>query len=140
MIGEKIKSTRKKRGLTQVELGCKIGVTGATVTRYEKGTIIPNYEMVKNIADKLKIPITELLSDEQLQSKKFNAANKGLITILESIYDIVDFQWHEEGEFDVYLKKDAEEYNLTKQTWQILFNFICANIPVFINMIKDNEN
>ena len=38
-IGERIKAKRKERGLTQVELGMLIGVTHATISRWEKGII-----------------------------------------------------------------------------------------------------
>lgn len=37
-----IKATRKALGLTQAELGFKLGITGATVSRLESGEIVPS--------------------------------------------------------------------------------------------------
>lgn len=39
-IGQKIKSLRVYNGLTQEELGKKIGVTKATINKYETGVVI----------------------------------------------------------------------------------------------------
>ena len=49
--GDKIARLRTEAGLDQVQLGHRIGVSGATVSRYESGRIIPpkdkNVEMSK---------------------------------------------------------------------------------------------
>lgn len=144
MIGDQIKAARKKRGYTQVELGDLIGVKGATVTRYEKGAIVPNFTMLKKIALALKIDISELLTEEQLQSRKLNAANNGLIALLETVYDTVDLQWEENrdcngvpdpsGEFTVTLAKEDKETCLTKQNWETLFAFVRNNLSTFVKM------
>lgn len=147
MIGDQIKAARKKHGMTQVELGDKIGVKGATVTRYEKGVIIPNFDTLKKIANALRIDITELLSEEQLDSRKLNAANYGLIAVLETVYDSVNLKWDQEydyegvpvepsGEFTVTLVKGTKEICLTKQTWETLFAFVRNNLPTFVEMAR----
>lgn len=147
MIGDQIRAARKKHGLTQVELGDRIGVKGATVTRYEKGVIIPNFDILKKIADVLGINITELLSDEQLHSRKLNAANHGLLAVLETVYDSVNLEWNQEydcegiptepsGEFTVTLVKGTEAIYLTKQTWETLFAFVRNNLPTFVEMAR----
>lgn len=147
MIGDQIKAARKKYGMTQVELGNKIGVKGATVTRYEKGVIIPNFDTLKKIANALSIDITELLSDEQLDSRRLNAANYGLLAVLETVYDSVNLKWDQEydydgvpvepnGEFTVTLVKGTEKIHLTKQTWETLFVFVRNNLPTFVEMAR----
>ena len=40
MLADKVKERRKQLGLTQEELGQKVGVTKAAVCKYEKGDII----------------------------------------------------------------------------------------------------
>jgi transcriptional regulator with XRE-family HTH domain len=67
-IGENIKLYRKKRGLTQTELGNKIGVTGATITRYEKGQLNPSVDKIDKIAIALDIPMAKLMSIEDNES------------------------------------------------------------------------
>lgn len=39
-IGARIKAARKDRNITQEELGAKIGVTKATINKYEVGTVV----------------------------------------------------------------------------------------------------
>lgn len=60
-IGERIKAARERAGITQVELGEKIGVSGVAVMRYEKHTRQPRLEQIHAIADALNIPVEEIL-------------------------------------------------------------------------------
>ena len=109
--------------------------------------IIPNFDILKKIADVLGINITELLSDEQLHSRKLNAANHGLLAVLETVYDSVNLEWNQEydcegipteqsGEFTVTLVKGTEAIYLTKQTWETLFAFVRNNLPTFVEMAR----
>ena len=82
MIGDNIRAQRKKRKLTQVQLGEKIGVQGATVTRYENGVIVPNYDIIKSIAKALDTPVGELLDDDALADEEF--------TIFKQFQDYLD--------------------------------------------------
>ena len=59
-IGERIKAAREKAGLTQVQLGEKVGVSGVAIMRYENGTREPRYDRLKRISDALGISIYEL--------------------------------------------------------------------------------
>lgn len=66
-IGELIKQARKTAGLTQTELGEKIGTSGVTIMRYEKGQRQPRIEQIQKIADALGITMRQLmeLDDDQ---------------------------------------------------------------------------
>lgn len=63
-IGEKIKYARKKRGLTQKELGLMIGFDNNTadvrVAQYESGTRTPRADMLLKIAEALDVSIDYL--------------------------------------------------------------------------------
>ena len=64
-FGEKIKAERKKLGLTQIELGERIGVTNRVITPYENGKSVPRTrEAYKKIADALNVNVNYLLSDD----------------------------------------------------------------------------
>ena len=64
-FGEKIKAERKKLGLTQIELGERIGVTNRVITSYENGKSFPRTrEAYKIIADALGVNVNYLLSDD----------------------------------------------------------------------------
>ncbi|MEV4227222.1 helix-turn-helix transcriptional regulator [Streptomyces bobili] len=60
-IGERIRTARKDAGLSQVELGERIGRDHKTVHRYEYGTRVPNLEDLLLIADALDVPLADLV-------------------------------------------------------------------------------
>ena len=60
--GQRIKEAREWAGLTQVELGEKIGVSGVAVMRYEKGQRQLRIEQLQRIADVLGVGVSYLLS------------------------------------------------------------------------------
>lgn len=61
--GEKIKEFRKKRGLTQKQLGNLCGMADSAIRRYENGRANPKIETLRKIADALEVNVTELLND-----------------------------------------------------------------------------
>lgn len=62
-IGERIKAAREKTGMTQVELGKKVGVSGVAIMRYEKGQRQPRLEQLRRIAAALEVTVASLLPD-----------------------------------------------------------------------------
>ncbi len=67
MIGDQIKKHRKKRGMTQEELGDMIGVTTQAVSKWERGGS-PDVELLPKIAGALGITINMLYEQEQIRS------------------------------------------------------------------------
>lgn len=65
-LGKNIKSMRRKRGLTQEELGKRIGVEKSAVSRWENGDRKPKIDHLNNIALVLEVPLGALLSDNDL--------------------------------------------------------------------------
>lgn len=63
-IGSKIKELRESKGLTQKELGKRIGVTAVTITRYERGDRNPSIKILNKIADALEVPVNILINDK----------------------------------------------------------------------------
>lgn len=61
-IGAAIKARRLSAGLTQSELGARIGVTFQQVQKYEKGTNRVAASTLLRIADALACPVTDFLS------------------------------------------------------------------------------
>ena len=78
-IGDKIKSYRKKKGLTQKELGKKIGVGHTTVSAYEKGTISLNMNMLFSISAALDIRVDDLFP-ERMSEEAYLEKTKGMYT------------------------------------------------------------
>jgi len=55
-IGTRIRDTRKGRGFTQEELGIKIGVTKATINKYETGIVVNlKRPVIEKIAEALEV-------------------------------------------------------------------------------------
>ncbi len=63
-IGYQIKMNREQCGLTQKELADRIGVTAATITRYEQNKREPKYDVLIRICDVLNIGINNLFQEE----------------------------------------------------------------------------
>ncbi|MGM0940322.1 MAG: helix-turn-helix domain-containing protein [Bacillota bacterium] len=66
-VGKKIREFRKKKGLTQKELGDLIGVKHNTISNYETGTISPEQDALFALSRALDVSIDDLfpLSDNE---------------------------------------------------------------------------
>ncbi|GAB4072680.1 hypothetical protein GCM10028778_04350 [Barrientosiimonas marina] len=62
-IGKRIKQERKKKNVTQKELGNLIGVKHNTISSYESGTNAPEQNAIFKIAKALDIQIDDLFPD-----------------------------------------------------------------------------
>ena len=60
-LGEHIREVRERAGMTQAELGKKVGVSGVAIMRYEKGSRQPRFEQLEAIAAALEVPVTALM-------------------------------------------------------------------------------
>ena len=58
---KRLKELRLKKGLTQTELGKKLGVKQSTFTNWENGKREPNFETLIKLADLLEVSVDLLL-------------------------------------------------------------------------------
>lgn len=63
-IGERIKKARVERGLTQAEVGEKMGVKGANISVLERNKRIPSYGTLCRIASALDVSVAELIEND----------------------------------------------------------------------------
>ena len=61
MLGDKIKELRIKNGMTQKELGKKLGFSDNTITNYEKNKRDPDYDTLVKLANIFDVSISYLL-------------------------------------------------------------------------------
>ncbi|MEX0385837.1 LexA family protein [Spiribacter onubensis] len=98
-----IRKLREKAGLSQRQLGARIGVSGAAIQRWENGEARPRGERVKDIALALGVTQTELLG---LESEVSDAEMPGGRVPLIS--------WVQAGEFveavDIYQPGVADDW------------------------------
>ena len=84
-----LKAFRKRKKLTQEELANKIGVIRATYWAYEKGSIMPPYDKLEQIADIFGVSIDELMGRETDKSDISEDLSK-LIRKLEKENQVYD--------------------------------------------------
>lgn len=58
---ERFKDLRKEKGISTVNLGKVLGVSGSTITRWENGVIIPSIEHLFNIANYFNVSADYLI-------------------------------------------------------------------------------
>jgi len=60
-IGERIRTHRRHAGLSQIQLGERVGRDHKTIHRYETAQSAPNLDDLLLIADALGIPLADLV-------------------------------------------------------------------------------
>ena len=72
MLGEKIKLYRENKNMTQNEVAETLGVKAATISKYEAGTLEPNIESLKKLAELFDVSIDELLKEDKFDVSQIN--------------------------------------------------------------------
>ena len=73
MLGEKIKKYREVKNIKQSEIADILGVSPATVSKYEAGTLEPSIESFKKLSELFEVSIDELLKDDAFDISKIDA-------------------------------------------------------------------
>lgn len=61
----KIKSLRKKKGITQAEMAKQLGVKQSTVSMWETGKTMPKTKRMRKLAEVLNCTLDDLLKEEK---------------------------------------------------------------------------
>ena len=69
MLNENLAKIRKERGLTQEALSVKLNVVRQTISKWEKGTAVPDADTLCRIADALDISVSTLLGGSEHEDK-----------------------------------------------------------------------
>jgi len=81
-IGSYIQVKRKAIGLTQAELGEKLGVTDKAVSKWECGVALPDISLFNELTNILQIEISELLNGEDKKAVPIYKKKNILILVL----------------------------------------------------------
>jgi transcriptional regulator with XRE-family HTH domain len=79
-LGEHVALLRKRKKMSQAELGKQVGTSGDIIGRYERNLIVPSVEVIVKIADVLDVSIDYLVGnisqeiDEQTMSRLIEIA------------------------------------------------------------------
>lgn len=83
-IGAFIAANRKKKGLTQEQLGEKLGVSNKTISRWENGNYMPDLSLLEPLSKELEISLNELLAGEKLVKEKvIECSEQALISTID---------------------------------------------------------
>lgn len=63
IIGERIREARRRTGLSQIQLGERVGRDHKTIHRYEHATRAPTLVDLLLIADALDVPLSDLVRE-----------------------------------------------------------------------------
>ena len=78
-VGNLISKLREEKGLSQSELGSKLGVTNKAVSRWENGRGYPDTSLLLKLSEVLEITVDELLKGElSILKLKHKVINKNI--------------------------------------------------------------
>ena len=88
-IGKFIAELRNEKGMTQSELGERIGVTNKTVSRWENGNYMPDISVITMLCAVLGVSANELLCAQRLKDSEFKIkADENLMETLGHMKNI----------------------------------------------------
>ena len=73
VTGTTIRQLRESRGMTQAELGEKIGVSSKTVSKWETAKGLPDISLLQPLAQALGISVIELMNGEPIINRNVSA-------------------------------------------------------------------
>lgn len=101
-IGKFIAEMRKEQNLTQIDLAEKLGVSNKTISKWECGNSMPDYVLMENLCELLKINVNELLSGERLLSKDYDKnAEQNIVDLIQE--NDTKIKWARKDIFEVIL-------------------------------------
>lgn len=104
-LGQNILKMRKKNGLSQEELGDKVGVTRQTISNWELDETSPNTDQLKGLSKVLNTSVDDLIENDiqnvvlskvkltEKQTKSIKKIGKGILIafVIFLIVDIITF-------------------------------------------------
>lgn len=121
-IGQFIAEKRKENGFTQMQLAEMLGITDRAISKWERGKAMPDYSIILDLCDKLKISINDLLCGEVVSMDNYN---KEL----------------ENNLLDMIKQKEENDKRLLTLEWVIaILACIVLFVPVFVAAYLPLEN
>lgn len=115
-IGEKIRSARQAKGMTQEELGKILGVQKSAIAKYESGRVVNiKRSTLKKISDVLGIRPSELIFEGELQKNPAELAERHFEMVMdEDLNEIFDDLKHLDARERQIVKDLARSLRKTK--------------------------
>ena len=87
MLNERIKQLRTQRGLSQVDLAQKLGVSKQSVSNWENDNIQPSIEMLLKISHVFSVSTDFLLGEDSRQFLEITGLEQKYIPHIQQIID-----------------------------------------------------
>lgn len=90
-FGERLRRLRTAEGLTQAELGRRIGRTVTAISKYESGAMKPTLEVAVELAFQLRVSLDELFGYENktvVSTFGLTEAQKDIVSRLISLFRV----------------------------------------------------
>lgn len=84
-LGALIAQTRKEKGMTQLELAEKLGVTDKAVSKWERDLACPDIQSLPTLAEVLGLSLDELMQGKSKTPPQKEAAGALVNTILRAV-------------------------------------------------------
>lgn len=125
-VGELIASLRKKKGLTQEQLGELVGVGYGAVSKWERGVNTPDKSIINQLSEILGISSTELLNGEIKEEE--------ILDVSDSNENITN-----EDVIEEKLEKDSKKKSNSLK-YILIVLFIIIGVIISIVFIYNNNN
>jgi transcriptional regulator with XRE-family HTH domain len=90
LVGARIRLLRKRRKMSQSQLGAKLGVTFQQVQKYEKGKNRVGASRLQMISTALDVPVGQFFSDAAKSVKNSSAFDPQALRFAEAFIKITD--------------------------------------------------
>ena len=107
-IGENIKKIRVDAGLTQKELGERLGITSQSIAQWETGRREPKYQSMVKIADALNVPVSSLYGISEDNQYKQDAIKQALDLYVQDDGRIDTKAFSENLDYEYGVMSDAD--------------------------------
>ena len=128
-IGQKIKTKRRERDLTQEELANILGVTKAAVSKWENGESYPDITMLPQIAQLFRITMDELF-DYAFTNKPLTIVTEYHFGLSLDDFDESILNYGVAKECSIHKKETAgykrvwTENGITEKEWEVRIHFV----------------
>lgn len=122
MLHENLRKARITKAMSQEQLAVQLNVVRQTVSKWEKGTSIPDAETLVRLSEVLEVPVNELLDEEKPhQSAELSDVAKQLAQLNELTA--------------LKMQRDKELLSKVKTAAAILlvFGFVAAIFPHWLD-------
>ena len=96
-IGHFLKELRQEKGMTQEALAARLGVSNRTVSRWENGVNMPDFDLMRELGSCFQVGVEELLDGARRESVSPGAE--------EALRKAAEYSAKEKSAFAKYLNK-----------------------------------